>query len=242
MTGRVVRDYFTAFRWSNVRACMKAYHWYFFVYLFICIPLFECIVSCGWKIDLARVLVPAGIAMFVVFAALLHPVTLPKIMYLCPLSREQRREYVRKAWLFKTAVPIVMTVFLMTVLEACGKIEFFPGIQITVTISVLAISTSVAEQGTEKRLPSDKERRNVWEMTGDGWIVAAVVMFTVITSLMLAIYGMGENISETDAIVIAAVSAIMELPLTIQALRHIRRKLAACIDYEHMLQSNRRQR
>lgn len=242
MTGRVIWDYFAAFRWRNVRECMKAYHWYFPVYLFIVIPLFESIVSYGWKTDLVRLFSLGGMAMFVVCAALLHPATMPKIMYLCPLSREQRREYVRKAWLFKTAVPIVLTALLMTVLEACGKIGFFPGIQITVAISVLAISTSVAEQGTEKRLPSDKERRNIWEMTGDGWIMASEILFMLIISLMLAIYGMGQNISETDAIVIAAVSAIVEIPLTIQALRHIRRKLAEFADYEHMLQSNGRQR
>lgn len=238
MTGRVVRDYFTAFRWSNVRACMKASHWFVFVYIFICIPLFECIVSYGWKIDLVRILVPAGMAMFVVFTAPLHPVTMPKIMFLCPLSREQRREYVRKAWLFKIAVPIVMTVFSMTVLGACGKMEFFRGIQITVTMSVLAISTSMAERGAEKSLPSDKERRNVWEMTGDGWIVAAVIMFSVIMSLMIAVYGGGESISETDVIVIGVGCAVVELPLAIQVLRRIIRKLAVFTDYEYMLRSN----
>ena len=176
--------------------------------------------------------------MFAVFAALLHPVTMPKIMFLCPLSREQRREYIWKAWLFKIAVPIIMAVFLMNVLGACGKMEFFRGIQIAVTISVLAISTSMVERGTEKSLPSDKERRNVWEMTGDGWIMAAVIMFTVIMSLMIAIYGGGESISETGVMGIGAGSAVVELPLTIQVLRRIRRKLAAFTDYEHMLGSN----
>lgn len=238
MTGRVVRDYFTAFRWSNVRVCMKAYHWFPFVYLFICLPLFECIVSYGRKIDLVRILVPGGMAMFVVFTALLHPVTMPKIMFLCPLSREQRREYVRKAWLFRVAVPIVMTVFLMNVLGACGKMEFFRGIQITVTICVLAISTSMVERGAEKSLPSGKERRNTWEITGDGWIMAAVILFTVIMSLMTAVYGGGESISETDVVVIGVGSAVLELPLTIQVLRRIIRKLAVFTDYEYMLRSN----
>lgn len=238
MTGRVVRDYFMAFRWSNVRACMKASHWFIFVYLFICIPLFECIVSYGWKIDLVRILVPAGMAMFVVFAAPLHPVTMPKIMFLCPLSREQRREYVRKAWLFKIAVPIIMTVFLMTVLGTCGKMDFFRGIQITVTMSVLAISTSMAERGAEKGLPSDKARRNVWEMTGDGWIMAAVIIFTVVMSIMIVIYGGDVSISETDMIVIGVGSAVIELPLTIQVLRRIIRKLAVFTDYEYMLRTN----
>lgn len=217
---------------------MNASHWFIFVYLFICIPLFECIVSCGWKIDPVRILVPGGMAMFVVFAAPLHPVTMPKIMFLCPLSREQRREYVWKAWLFKIAVPIIMTVFLMTVLGACGKMEFFRGIQITVTMSVLAISTSMAERGAEKSLPSDKARRNVWEMTGDGWIMAAVIMFTVVMSIMIAVYGGGVRISETDVIVIGVGSAVIELPLTIQVLRRIIRKLAVFTDYEYMLQTN----
>lgn len=233
MTGRVVRDYFMAFCWSNIKASFNLYLFIIYAYLFGCLPVLNSGIIAREKVNLLRLTVISGLAMFIVLVAVVHPVAMPKIMFLCPLSRAQRREYIRKAWLLKIAVPITMSVILMSALIACGQIDFFGGIQITAAMGVLAISTSTVGQRDAGKQTPGKERRNIWEMTKDGWIVAAMIASSMITAILLSIYSADDvMINATEKIVIAAGCAIVELPLTIQVLRRIVPKLTAFADYE----------
>ncbi len=98
MRKRIIQDYFEAFRWSKSKEAYKKGSWYtFFCFLFI-VPVNSKFYENERK-ALAYLCIVIPI-MFCMFSSTLHPMRLPKVMFLCPMQESERREYiVQSCWL-----------------------------------------------------------------------------------------------------------------------------------------------
>lgn len=103
---KIIQDYFTAFRWQKIKQTYKNGNWWMFLYLLIVLPLIMQMHETKNSI-LAYMLIMIPF-LFSMFAAPLHPMLLPKIMYLCPMSRDARKEYIIKSSLLRVSVSVII--------------------------------------------------------------------------------------------------------------------------------------
>lgn len=101
------REYWRAFRIDNLKRMWKSdkESWFAPFYLMVYPLLFG-----GGFTDrhvnenillYVAVLIPM---VFVIFSEIIHPVRLPKIMYLCPMTDEKRREMIRNGYYFRVCL------------------------------------------------------------------------------------------------------------------------------------------
>lgn len=137
MTKRVVRDYFAAFRWKKIKERYSNYDVWQILY---CLVIFPILVHAEEMPSgfLAYYLINVPI-FFCITSAELHPMLLPKILYLCPMGRDSRKEYIIKACYVKIAIPIVMGIAGSLVLMCSGNYSCLFGVVIILNIVILSI-------------------------------------------------------------------------------------------------------
>lgn len=115
----VVRDYFAAFRWEKSKEWLKTGNaWWFILYFGLLFPSI-----CGmWSSDqmVSVYYIMALPVMFSAFSTAVHPVGLPKVMYLCPMEQERREEYVAKSYLFRMLVVVLLEMMVAIVFLIWG--------------------------------------------------------------------------------------------------------------------------
>ncbi len=77
--------------------------------------------------------------LFAMLATPLHPVTLPKLLYLCPLGRAQRARLLRERYLCKLAVPAVLCASVMAVSVAAGVLSVLTALLTFLQTSLQAV-------------------------------------------------------------------------------------------------------
>lgn len=101
------REYWRAFRIDNLKRMWKSdkESWFAPFYLMIYPLAFANSASEGNAKENILLYITLVIPMvFVIFSEVIHPVRLPKIMYLCPMTDESRREMIRKGYYFRVCL------------------------------------------------------------------------------------------------------------------------------------------
>ena len=127
MLKNVVKDYFQD---CNLKSAKEnSFHLFYFVLLF-CMQI-GVVIGCG---DSER-LKSAGIMCLVFlpmlcsdFAMVLHPVQLHKMMYLCPLSREERKAYVKNTYIFRVVIHVVLSILCVAIVSQCSYCDLLSAI------------------------------------------------------------------------------------------------------------------
>ncbi|MBQ7934480.1 MAG: hypothetical protein IJ327_06835 [Lachnospiraceae bacterium] len=94
----IIRDYFRAFRWSK----FKDVFWqggFWIIYMGVIFPFCGGFTEKGeYYVTFQMIFLPC---LFGFISCSLHPMELPKAMFLCPMSNGQRRDYVVQSCIFR---------------------------------------------------------------------------------------------------------------------------------------------
>lgn len=112
----VVRDYFAAFRWEKLKETSKGWGW-MVIYLLLFYPTWLDVYDSERR-TLCYYVISVPILLTIISGSL-HPIRLPKIMYLCPLTKEERKDYIRYSTIFCVLMNVLLGgIAVMILLEA----------------------------------------------------------------------------------------------------------------------------
>lgn len=134
MMRQVIRDYFTAFRWQKIKETYKYNNWWLFIYSLTFLPMGAQTKESA--LTYLLILIPF---LFCMFSASLHPMFLPKIMYLCPMSTSTRREYVVKSGFFQISVSVAVGTLGVLGLLICGISDWISGAGIWLNHAIFSV-------------------------------------------------------------------------------------------------------
>ncbi len=229
MNRMVVRDYFSTFRWSNLKACYKENSLFAYVWLLWYVPLITGLYEEELE-DWLKFLVVYAVLFFGMFAALLHPIELPKMMFLCPMSEAERRDYVMKSWLFKVIFPIALSILGMGALVLLDLTDLFWAAATIVVAAAGSLCTSfqaradVNRRGKGGNKKSMLEGHGVWESTG--------IVVSVIFDVLILMLSLQDNPTLVGKSVIAAGILLLELPVAIKLLCRVKPAIDRAMSYE----------
>lgn len=107
----IIRDYFKAFRWSKFKDVFwKGGFW--IIYMGVIVPFCGGFTEKGeYYVTFQMIFLPV---LFCFISCFLHPMEIPKAMFLCPMSDRQRRDYVVQSCVFRIcftgSVGVVFTI------------------------------------------------------------------------------------------------------------------------------------
>ncbi|MBQ2803380.1 MAG: hypothetical protein IJF07_05725 [Lachnospiraceae bacterium] len=107
MLRQAVNDYFRAFNIGNFKGLLNDFgKWYWIVYLSIILPIDWVLMDKQYNLIIYFMEVIPCIWMFVGVGCV--PLSLPKIMFLCPMEKKEREDYVRGLFGVNVMVPVIL--------------------------------------------------------------------------------------------------------------------------------------
>jgi len=157
-----IKDYFGRFRWQVIREKYKKGGWWVYLYFMTVIPMVGHMFERKEQL-LTYYLMNVPI-LFCIFAASLHSIALPKMMYLCPMSTAMRKKYIKAATIMHICVPMLIGMCgacTLLLLDICDPV-LIVGAAINIVGMVFAMST-----GSGLRLTETAEKRQNAEREGE---------------------------------------------------------------------------
>lgn len=224
MIKNIVREYFAAFRLGNIKESYQKNNWWFFIYILTFLPMmmFSGRMKTFWQI-LAYYMLMLPVV-FELFAVPLHPFALPKIMYLCPLTKQERREYLVKTYWMKVLFPCMVELAVVIGLAATGQYDNFllETAFILNMMLVFSISLQTRTIGADFNMSTSKDR---WETA------ALVVLLFQIIFLTVGVIEW-EECSGVGKAFCAGVLLLLDLPLTLKVLSFWKDTVEDMMHYE----------
>ncbi len=229
MMSRVIKDYFTAFRWSNFREKV-ANTAYMIVYFTTMLPIIiDVYDSIKDTLIYYAVLLPV---VHTLNSACLHIMRMPKLMYMLPLSREMKREYIVKSGIFRicfcSGVGVVCTLPLL-LLESCHIFTYLLIVYNLITWSLIFC-------GMNERY--NIEEREAWPKVAKsdcrGVIQGVNVFFTAMALIGLAsmLFFDDGQVNVYANLLFAVPALIIQLPLTIKHMSYWNTAVEKAMSYE----------
>lgn len=208
MFQKAVRNYLAGFRRESVRKSYGNGELFEFVY-FCVLPI---LLDGNRKKEniLFYILIILPV-LFCRFAEPMHPMALPKIMYLCPLSEEERRSFVRASGLLHLAVPVMLEMVSLAILGKLGLVDWISaeGILLGITmLSVWCCGMSRRKAERYKIIFDVATAEGVQKMLGVMWGILTIVVF-----VCMQCWDFPVNI-RTKCIWLGA-AAVLQIPLVI---------------------------
>ncbi len=137
MMGRIIKDYFGAFRWSNFKTKVANLA-YMVVYFTSILPVLGGFFE---KAEYALIYFMIAIPIIhIMNSSCIHTMKLPKLMYMVPLSQEMKREYIVKSTIFRicfcTGLGVICALPIL-LLDLCNIVTFFLIIYNALTLALL---------------------------------------------------------------------------------------------------------
>ena len=237
MTKRVIRDYFAAFRWQKIKESQKKNEWWILIYFMALAPLILGVYdSVTGTLAYYLIIVPL---LFTMFVPTIHTMKLPKIMYLCPLSMDERREYITKSCIIRIAAAVLVDIIAVMVLLVSGICDGLTAISILLNLMLLsvAIGSGINPNGYGKikgedrgvRVIDPKDRKEFLEM----WICLAAFL-TCLTHYSIVR-------KEFDFLLVRSLALglplVVTLPPTIVYLMFWKQAVAETMTYERQVET-----
>jgi hypothetical protein len=146
----------------------------------------------------------------VYYSILLHPLRLPKMYYLCPMTRQERLTYVRHSYFVQSAAHMLL--FLCGLVVLVHILSFLLLFLDDLLVSVLV-------------LPGEQD--------DTGWIYTVALPIGYLFLNMVQLVVLSDDKSHWFALAASyAVFLLVEVPMFIGYMKHIRRQLADVGSYE----------
>ena len=135
----VVRNYFAAFRWNNIKEEMKKGELYYLLFYWLgIIPMLWGVWQTKEETVIYYMLVFP--MLFFELSIRIHPMRMPKIMFLCPMNKRMRKEYISKFICFRILNIILVGGIGIAVLMLGGLCDWICAIGLFLNICVVAIT------------------------------------------------------------------------------------------------------
>ena len=225
-----IGGYFSVFRPRWLHENYPNYFLSYFVLLWsflVLWPMMAKIWNEGWEACVGYYLTAVPI-LLAIYVTPLHPIALPKLLYLCPMSREERKRELWKAYLFKIAVPAVLSICMMTVLVVLDITS--PLFALLTVLATLLQAVCFGSMTTQKLREWTKKNGIImnsmsgWELVGR--IVASLCSYVY---MLLCI---AEAREEVWAGIIAALVLLPEIPVAVGAVKRAVRVVEQAMQYE----------
>lgn len=191
MTQRVIMDYFAAFRWQKIKESQKMGAWWPGIYFLSISPLILRVYN---SLTTTLLYYLIGIPLvFAMYVPTIHTMKLPKIMYLCPLNTEERKEYIIKSCVVRITASLLVDAIGVVVLLACGICDgvIVIGIFLNLALISVAIGSGINRNGFGKitkeggRIIDPKNKKEYLEM----WIclvafLTCMAHYSIVLDLM----------------------------------------------------------
>lgn len=227
MTQKVIRDYFAAFRFQKIKEAGGKNAWWCPVYFLSIAPLvLQVFESTTTMMSYYLIVLPI---FFSVFASAVHKTKLPKIMYLCPMDTNQRKEYIIKSCTVRIAVSLMVDIVCVLILFLSGVAHLVMALGIllnsTLLSAVLGSGINANVYGTLLTNGTDsKTKLEVLE------VFIYIVMFLAAMAQYFLL-GAGYN-GLAAKILSAGVPLLICLPMTVVYLTHWKESVERNMTYE----------
>lgn len=229
----VIQEYLAAFRISKIKERYgKNYFgmFYFGIYMLVSMPTLV-LGQNGGNNNVVEFYGLVCLLLFCVHSSQLHPIGLSKLMYLCPMSKLERRRYLLKSYLLKIGVIFLVSVVVLTLLGFVGKLNLVYIILFLCANMGLAISNSLLNA---KRIKTcvDEKRLVMMSSGADGWETAAIIVSMCVSLFLLICLECQEDMQGILGIVMSVILLVFELPLVIKILKRVRPTMEQAMNYE----------
>lgn len=220
MLKEIVGDYFRRFHIENMKELLKTNT---VVLVSVVYPLIVWLVMAGDAgEDRAVFLLIYLPILYILLSFYAHPVTMPKMLYLCPMGADRRRRYIRYSYYFKVGVQmtvaIVGTVFLM----ACTGCDVLSVTEILLSDFILSILIP----------PKKKKDECCGNFDRESVYMTCMIAISVLSNLGQMVAVSDKEPHKILQIVILVCFVAIQIPLTVQYLKYVKRELEAAVYYE----------
>lgn len=243
----VIADYFRAYKWGNVKQAWKATSGTSFSILALLVAsgpiLFDTTEEMVGGVMVRLLDLEGGLwtgvvlffayfvpMIFIWFSSVVHPVRLPKMMFLCPMGEEERRAYVYHAFRFRIIFSMSIALAgLLVIILFFG----FDWIEISAFLFNDFVLCMILPAWKEKDLNSggffeQYEWSRDMEVALKIFLAFAVMIFAQVFMVFLTNPGM----SVVAEVILFMIMLAFEIPMFRGNLKYVRRELAAAVCYE----------
>lgn len=226
----VIRDYFAAYRWEKVKVWLKRGSGWGVFYFGIFIPTMLCNTA---EAPMWRCLLLSWSMLFGLVSNGLHPEALSKIMFLCPMNREKRKQYIAHSYLFRILMTTGMGALAIGVLLALRMVS--PLMALLYVWNVWILSVILCGMCNAKVFnPSEKEQALAYKVDGTiatvNLILAGLVTYLII---VIVLCWKKENMFWWE-VIFGGIAVLIQLPLIIQILKKWKENIRKAATFERM--------
>ncbi len=222
----IARDYFAAFRWEKVKENFKGES--LFIFILVVWLLFPIKDFTGKIGDLTMYILIFFSFLFTEWSGTLHSMRLPKALFLCPIERSVRKEYIVKSCCFRIGLTIAVNVFCILILLCLGLCDWKCGVLLVLNgafFSVLRCGVKKKSTYTEPSPSTEITRENIGELLN---IFVTIMSAGIIAFILLT----GVDIEWKTVCIILGVAVFVQLPLTLLYMRKVKESIEQAVDYE----------
>ncbi|MDE7477938.1 MAG: hypothetical protein K2M91_08305 [Lachnospiraceae bacterium] len=223
MTKYIIQDFFGAFRISSFRQ-NKAFYQFVYGSLYISIYLVCISIIHAWESNFSwrDVMVQLSVFMPMILSycsAGMHPVQPAKILYLCPMNPQERRNYIYGSYYFRVGIHMLIAILGLCVVVLNTQCDIYCFVQILFNHVVVAV---LVDMGHQSGGVSDI-------------VIGKIIFIIALVSTLVLLNAIVDSVVVEPAwvkVILFVVYAIVQLPLTICYVKHIRKVLQAAVSFE----------
>lgn len=219
MMNIIVRDYFAGFKVKNGTDGWKYLAWPIIYFLFF-LPAID-----GYfdnPVYLLKYLSFGAPIIFILIAGVTHPMKLPKMMHLVPMTTEERKSYITKSVWFKIIFGIAVGAICITPVLLVGEMH--------ISVWALQMYNFMTFAIISSRMGKSSNGSDLWRGV---MMVIETIWITIISYLMLYKITYGTKNGRTSVEwKFALLSMLLSLFMTIYVVTDWKKRINEAIDYE----------
>lgn len=226
---QIICDYFMAYRagrWKTAGINSAT----LIIYCLAVFPCFSRLYEKG-ALVIGTFYVTAVIILYTPYAAQLHPVTLPKLMHLCPMAASKRHAYLAGAYAFKVLFPVGIAALAMGLLTALWDVSVWYGACVVLAVAGEAVCTSLL-RAERIAACTIKKQSAAFYGGADGWETYAMIVADLMGLFLIIISMWADEFDGYLKWAVLVPMAVLELPVTAKMLRRVPEALNAAVYFE----------
>lgn len=225
----VVRDYFAAFRWEKVKEWLKSGAWWWAFYVGVFMPCMF-----GRNND-NMICIPLCLPiMFCMIAEALHRENLPKLMFLCPMQREVRMQYVERTYIFRMLFTTAIGAVMFGTIWVIGHCDLATMLLLIWNIWNLSL---VFCGICNVKGPSNREAKKETELVSriGGGAEGANMVLSIVSIYAIACFVCLEGeVGIAVKLFLLTISLLVQLPLVVKTLKKWKHSIGRAASFERM--------
>lgn len=216
----IVKDYFGAYKMSRLKE--RKTDGLFFLAYFIALPIWIGVSGNvnfrrEYVVGFAGILLPMGLLCLDV---MFRSPRLDKMMYLCPMGKEERRQYIYSMYYFGVAIRMLISLIGVCIIIPFTHCDLFSAVMILLNDFLIAILVS-----SEKNEEGDTVNKEIAFQIG---MIASALISNIVETAVVA-----DELPEFIVkLVLFGVFVIMQFPMAVKYGRYIKQRLNDAVYYE----------